>query len=255
MVRYNKSVVKEAGGMDEQSSKITIKVNGEEKKYEEKPSLTLVEKPNVIDLQEYRNEVKESKKRIVPKVAIAVLLAVGVGSGFGLGLVTMVTKDDTPVTKTNLVSDTPVTTTQASLAPLKVYVLQGGVYTTKQAGIVDQQKLQQKEIPTVLLQQGGKWYLLVGVFESEAQSKALAQQLTQQNISTYGKTFTITEAKGTVQQRSFLEQALKGQGDKATLPKGDFGIIAKTYLQAIGEKDATKAQGLLLKLIGLYMGN
>lgn len=261
--------------MDKQSRPISIKVNGTEANYIEKkeegtkkeefdwvlPENTVTN--NVVSFQKHAASMRKGKKGWSNRFIITVSTAIVIGTGFGMGMLHLLTGQETArettgpaatVTEKNETkkptNDKPAPT---ALAPLTIYFVQGGVFSSKEKGQASLKELQENGVPGAVMQSGDKHLLVLGMAHDEQTVMQLITQYKQKDISVVKKKWEITDQvllKQNQEYGAFLEklQSLYGKllNQAAVMQSGN--KINKTDIEQIeNEWKAIKKEEAALK--------
>lgn len=130
----------------------------------------------------------------------AILFAVIVGSGLGLIVLKTITADKEVATvpvepmepSASIKGDSNKgAPTATAVAPLSVYLVQGGVFSNEDAAKQTQELVSAKGVPTEILKQGEKYYLFLGSATSLEESKQLAVFLKGYDVEVFWKELTL----------------------------------------------------------------
>ncbi|MDR7001483.1 SPOR domain-containing protein [Neobacillus niacini] len=194
----------------------------------------------VHDIDEYKivNHQK-NKKSTLPKIAsfttntkkkdgngfrsiaVSAVFAIILGTGFGFLMLKLVLNEHSnkPTTEQVLTegqgsekTDTPAATgASAAVKPLNTFVIQGGVYSSKDGAEATANQLAKKGVPSQSIDIGGSQYLFLGVASTIDDAKKLSSNLKDQGIAdVWAKPLSITQKdiKGVnAADKTFLETA------------------------------------------------
>ncbi|ENQ3105420.1 stage II sporulation protein B [Bacillus sp. 491mf] len=246
--------------MDKQSRPISVKVNGTEANYIEKkeeetkkeefdwvlPENTVTN--NVVSFQKHAASIRKGKKGWSNKFILTVSTAIVIGTGFGMGMLHLLTGKETvhettapaaTVTEKNETKKaTNEKTAPTALAPLTIYFVQGGVFSSKEKGQASLKELQENGVPGAVMQSGDKHLLVLGMAHDEQSVMQLITQYKQKDISVVKKKWEITDQallKQNQEYGAFLEklQSLYGKllNQAAVMQSGN--KISKTDIEQI----------------------
>ncbi|MCM3737133.1 stage II sporulation protein B [Bacillus cytotoxicus] len=261
--------------MDKQSRPISIKVNGTaadyiEKKEEETkkeefdwvlPENTVTN--NVVSFQKHAASIRKGKKGWSNRIVLTVSTAIVIGTGFGMGMLHLLTGQETvrettaPAANVTEKNETKKPTNEKpapqALAPLTIYFVQGGVFSSKEKGQASLQELQENGVPGAVMQSGDKYLLVLGMAHDEQSVMQLITQYKQKDISVVKKKWEITDQallKQDQEYGAFLEklQSLYGKLLKQEAVMQSGNKISKTDIEQIeNEWKAIKKEEAALK--------
>lgn len=214
---------------------ITIKINGQEKSFEETEEDRFIPENQVAASAEKAdeesfdwilpddddfsmNEIKTTASKTKGKAAIytfggnqknkgrknvktpiiAIICAIILGTFIGFIILKTITSNDgTTVQKENPATSTvpapkpaagPAEKNEKTItSPLKVFLVQGGVFRTEDSAAQFQKSIEQKGIPAVIFKLNGKFYIFSGTAGSLEDSKQLATFYKQKQIPVFWK--------------------------------------------------------------------
>ncbi|MDM5156648.1 stage II sporulation protein B [Bacillus sp. DX1.1] len=209
--------------MDKQSRTISIKVNGTEAKYEEKKEKEefdwmLVDGApphNVVPFQKTKlSSVKKYKKKWSSAIIVTVATAIVIGTFFGMGMLHLLTGQKSGEERVATVTSTeknggteqkepvgeekkeeakPNTGSAAALAPLTLYFVQGGLYSTQEKGQASLEEWKENGNAAAMKPTDDKYSLVVGIASDEASVDKLMAQYKKDGISVVKKKWEITD--------------------------------------------------------------
>ncbi|WP_020059971.1 hypothetical protein [Bacillus sp. 123MFChir2] len=261
--------------MDKQSRPISIKVNGTEANYIEKkedetkkeefdwmlPENTVTN--NVVSFQKHPASIRKGKKGWSNRLVFTVSTAIVIGTGFGMGMLHLLTGQEAvrettaPAANVTEKKETKKPTNEKpapqALAPLTIYFVQGGVFSSKEKGQASLKELQENGVPGAVMQSGDKYLLVLGMAHDEQSVMQLITQYKQKDMSVVKKKWEITDQALLKQDQEYgalLEklQSLFGKllQQTATLQSGN--KISKTDIEQIeNEWKAIKKEEAALK--------
>ncbi|MFK2824531.1 hypothetical protein QYG89_02310 [Bacillus sp. B190/17] len=162
-------------------------------------------------LKQYAPVEKAATKRATGKLFIIVISAVLIGVLFGYALVKIITqKEEAPpqaVLKEETVEQkaaapsapsapTSPKTTSAMLLPLEITVVQGGVFSTKDAAASVKQQIKSVGLPAEIVAQNGQYTVLLAVSSTMETAKIVGGVYEQAGVSTYAKQTSVSPAEG-----------------------------------------------------------
>ncbi|MFX3624043.1 MAG: hypothetical protein ACE3JP_08385 [Ectobacillus sp.] len=211
--------------MDKHSPKISIKVNGTETNYTEKqdkqqpvPILSQEEEEvvfphiepsysNVVPFRGTPDEVQYEKKRpagVQKRIIITVGTAILLGTGFGAAMLQMLGEGEPAQ---SVMKYTPVSTnvpepavkqekaaspdSALSVKPIQAYVIQGGVFSTKDRAQGAGEELKKKGVPVSIRISDGKFYIFAAAASDEKTVKAIGELYKKNGVAPYVKTWNI----------------------------------------------------------------
>lgn len=261
--------------MDKQSRPISIKVNGTEANYIEKkeeetkkeefdwvlPENTVTN--NVVSFQKHAASIRKGKKGWSNRLILTVSTAIVIGTGFGMGMLHLLTGQETvrektaPAANVTEKNETQKPTNEKSaptaIAPLTIYFVQGGVFSSKEKGQASLKELQENGVPGAVMQSGDKYLLVLGIAHDEQSVMQLITQYKQKDISVVKKKWEITDQallKQDQEYGAFLEklQSLYGKLLQQTVVMQSGGKIGKAHIEPIeNEWKAIKKEEAALK--------
>ncbi|EOW9529851.1 stage II sporulation protein B [Bacillus cytotoxicus] len=209
--------------MDKQSRKISIKVNGTEAKYEEKQkevdefnwkvvkSETL---RNVVPFQQVKtSKVKTFRKKWSNVLIFTIATAIIMGTALGMGMLHLLTgkgarEETTVMTSQQHTAETEpketsmegqkedaskVGNTHAALAPITLFFVQGGLYSSEEKGQAAVQEWKENGRIAALKPNGDKYALVVGITSDEKSAGQLMEQYRNDGIPVLKKNWEITD--------------------------------------------------------------
>lgn len=206
--------------MDKQSRTISVKVNGTKAKYEEKKKekeelewsvVNGTTPPNVVPFQKNKMSLLQHYKKKWSNVLIfTIATAIIIGTVLGMGMLHLLTGQDADqgAAVTNIQNDSkieepavaekkeevkPTEKQAAALAPLTVYFVQGGVYSTKEKGQAAIQEWKDKGSAAAIKPQGDKYSLVIGLASDEQSVNQLIGHYKQEGIPVVKKKWEITD--------------------------------------------------------------
>ncbi|CAH0346346.1 SPOR domain-containing protein [Bacillus sp. CECT 9360] len=221
---------------------ITIKINGQEKTFEENKKDRLNPENQLAATREKAEEESfdwilpdhddEEKNEIINPVPfkkriytfggkttnheknrfslIAILCAVLLGTCFGLIILKTITTDDgTTATERAPAAVAPKETQSAESinTNLKTYMVQGGVFSTENSARELQKNIKQKGVPAEIFALDEKYYIFVGTAGSLEDSKGLASYHKQNQVDAFWKEVSFSAAiKGGKKEKELLNE-------------------------------------------------
>lgn len=209
--------------MDKQSRTISVKVNGTEAKYEEKKKdefewmVVESERPkNVVPFQKKKSAPMEKyRKKCSNTLIVIVATAIIIGTAFGMGMLQLLTGQGTTGESTVTASkqtgnekskvdgtaeQTPVSKeekqkkqTGTSLEPMKLFFVQGGLYSSKETGQAALEEWKGNGGVAALKPSGDKYALIVGIASDEQAINQLMTQYKNDGVSVLKKNWDITD--------------------------------------------------------------
>ncbi|MEH6891652.1 stage II sporulation protein B [Bacillus sp. JJ864] len=261
--------------MDKQSRPISIKVNGTEANYIEKkeeetkkeefdwmlPENTVTN--NVVSFQKHAASIRKGKKGLSNRFIFTVSTAIVIGTGFGMGMLHLLTGQETvrettaPAANVTEKNETKKPTNEktapTALAPLSIYFVQGGVFSSKEKGQASLKELQENGVTGAIMQSGDKYLLVLGMAHDEQSIMQLITQYKQKDISVVKKKWEITDQallKQDQEYGAFLEklQSLFGKLLQQTAAMQSGNKISKAHIEQIEtEWKAIKKEEAALK--------
>ncbi|HFJ9440306.1 TPA: stage II sporulation protein B [Bacillus albus] len=208
--------------MDKQSRTISVKVNGTEAKYEEKKDefewmVVESERPkNVVPFQKAKLVYTEKTRKKWSNTLIAIVAtAIIIGTAFGMGMLQLLkgqgatggsevtaskqtrneeskvggTAEQTPAQK----EEKPKAQTGTSLNPMKLFFVQGGIYSSEEKGQAALEEWKGNGGVAALKPSGDKYALVVGIASDEQGVNQLMTQYKNDNVSVLKKDWDIAD--------------------------------------------------------------
>lgn len=208
--------------MDKKENEVTIRINGEKKPYMEKKELPIeVEQdeaatvesadesfdwilPNEITPSHVPKKIKMQQKqnhqfRLKTPIILAIA-AVVFGTSFGLIVIRTITSEQTvskPIEQ-DIPTVAPITEATSKNMTVQTFLVQGGVFSTKESAQVVQVLIREKNLPAEVFQIENSYYLFLGAAENLEAAKQLALIYKTHDIDVFWKEveFTTKLAKG-----------------------------------------------------------
>ncbi|ANB61346.1 hypothetical protein [Anoxybacteroides amylolyticum] len=238
--------------MDEQT-KITVKINGEERPFmmeklavENEISATVEEEAVSTVLAPFEKTPAKPMKRMlhtrVKTALFSILLAVIIGTSFGFIVLHIVPKQketaSLPLSPVSLAKETPANKEVAE--PLTVAVIQAGVFSEEKAAKTYAKQLQASQIPAVLVgtQPIAIW---IGVGADKPSLAPLVEHFKQRGLTTYVKPIVVSSLKDKTSQTLYSSMA-----DLSTklLTNSDVSETAWTSLETQYKETKQKSEQL-----------
>lgn len=175
----------------------------------------------------------------VSSLLFSLAFAIGLGIAFGIILLKFISAEGSQVsvqtTNPPAISDNqppPVNASPSSVAipTMSVYVIQGGVFSNQEAANTLVAQLNEKAVPSVILENGDSSYtVLLGLASNENEAKRLANIYAEKGIEVYAKEHLLKEGTfetASVGNTSVLNEAISALpvlfdlAGKATLGQG-----------------------------------
>lgn len=237
-------IIPEAAENDIEEYKI-VSTKGTEKKNKKKPSLLI------------KNPLKKDNRALGP-ILLSGVFAILLGTSFGFLMLKLVTPDQSKTEKAatvpsaveQTVTETAPPKAAASVAikPLTAYVVQEGVYSSKDAAKAAANKVAAHDIPSQSIEIDGKHYLFLAAADTQETAKALGTLYKGKGVKeVFSKSLTIKEktvSNLNEAEKSFLEAAPAIYQSLANMSAS--AIASKTI-----SNDAAKVIGEQLKGNGL----
>ncbi|MDQ0219377.1 hypothetical protein ELQ35_14510 [Peribacillus cavernae] len=159
---------------------------------------------------------------------IAIICAIILGTFLGFIILKTITSDDgTQASGENqnvasAPAEKPAATAESnkntSLSPLKVYLVQGGVFSTESSASKIQKSIKQKGVPAEIFKLDGRFYIFLGSAGSLQESKELASYFQSNQLDAFWKEVS-------------LSAAIKGDGKESKL-LSDMSALYSTLAQS-----------------------
>ncbi len=147
-----------------------------------------------------KNFKRKNKQGFLTSIFLAVFFAVLLGTSFGFIMLKLVFTDQAAETAAPAVSQTPAPSEQAAagtetstLEPITTYVVQGGVFSNKEAAKQIQEANAQKDASGQIIEMGGQTFLFLGVSDSIDHAKAIGADLKRKGIDVFAKKIAFEE--------------------------------------------------------------
>ncbi|MEH7332712.1 SPOR domain-containing protein [Neobacillus drentensis] len=205
---------------------------------------------------------KKKNGRPLSSILISAFFAVLIGTTIGFFMLKLVITEQgekVPTTQP-VVSETGTGTekttsegksTSSVIEQLTTYVVQGGVFSSKEGTQEIAKDLEQKGVPSQTVELNGKFYLLLGLADSIETAKALGNQYKENGVEeVFAKPLLLDEkkvSKVTDKEKSFIEelpsiyQTLAGATSSALVTKT---IPAESAKSLAGIEEQLKASGI-----------
>ena len=139
---------------------------------------------------------KSKKRGFFTTIFTAVFLAVLLGTSLGLTILKLVIVEKKPAQE--VISNNPETTINPSdkseatksgaislaLPTISTFVVQGGVFSTKEAGKKIEAEIKQKQVPALIIENKGQYVLLLSVTDSIENTRELTSKYKQSGVDT-----------------------------------------------------------------------
>lgn len=206
--------------MDKQSRTISVKVNGTEAKYKEKKKekdefdwmVVNSETPqNVVPFQKTKiSSIKQYQKKWSNVLIFAVAAAIIIGTMLGMSMLHLLTGQGKTEEATVTVSPQPSGTetkevgteekkeksktgNAAALAPITLFFVQGGLYSSEEKGQAAIQEWKENGGTAALKPNGDKYSLVVAIASDEQSVDKLMEQYKKEGVSVLKKSWEITD--------------------------------------------------------------
>ncbi|GAA0334000.1 hypothetical protein GCM10008967_25950 [Bacillus carboniphilus] len=148
----------------------------------------------------------------------SIAFAVGLGIAFGLILLKFISVEEAPavVQANNPTPQTEQPSNNGSLGSALLpsftsYVIQGGIFSSKESANTLVGQLNEKSIPSeVVLMEDGNYYVFLGLASNEQEAKRIAEIYKGQGVEVYAKALTLNEM--TIEQLDSTSAAVFNQG-------------------------------------------
>lgn len=148
----------------------------------------------------FKQKSRAKTNMLIP-LFLTIFFAVGLGTGFGMIMLKLVKTDvgankaiikqeDKPVVNVEAKSTNKLT---AKAAALSVFVIQEGVYSSKESAQKREAEMKSKDIPSQILQLNGKWYIFIGMASTNESAKTIGNQFESKGIKVYPKSIQLSE--------------------------------------------------------------
>lgn len=229
-------------------------------------------------------KINPEKKKWLTTIFLIVICAIAIGTIFGMTMLNMVLPDER-----SMQSSVPPTEQkqgnipaaangdkEVKLPPLTAYVVQAGIYSSKETAQAEQEKLRKNGLPAQAIDMGkmgmdGKYALFIGISNSMNGAKNLSHELGNGEIETFAKEITTAEktVKGVEEEeKKLLElapnlfQTISGnmedlktstlsQEKKAAFAKWDKGML-EIDKEKLKNESALQVYGALIDASSQY---
>ncbi|MEH7456723.1 stage II sporulation protein B [Bacillus sp. JJ1127] len=207
--------------MDKQSRTISVKVNGTEAKYEEKKkekdefdwmAVDSETPQNVVPFQKTKiSSIKQYQKKWSNALIFTVAAAIIIGTMLGMSMLHLLTGEGRTEEATVTASPQPSGTetkevgteekkkeksktgNAAALAPITLFFVQGGLYSSEEKGQAAIQEWKENGGAAALKSNGDKYSLVVAIASDEQSVDKLMEQYKKDGISVLKKSWEITD--------------------------------------------------------------
>lgn len=160
-----------------------------------------------------KSSFKQMKYQLNPSMFFTILFAVVVGTGFGLVMLNVLDKGETAEggatsSQVGASGEGIVGSETAELPALDTFIVQGGVFTTKDSAEGIAASYKEKGIPTFIHENQEQYTLIIGVAATSEAAKAMSAQLEGQGAEVFAKEYMIDGAKVeglTAEEKKILE--------------------------------------------------
>ncbi|WP_409270805.1 SPOR domain-containing protein [Neobacillus sp. SCS-31] len=130
---------------------------------------------------------------------LTIVFAIIVGVGLGAGMWKLVFSEKETATAiqpeveiTKPSGETKPSASTIQLPPLSAFVVQEGIYSSKESAEIARKNLEEKGIPAAVLDKDGQGMLLAGIAGSIESANGIGEQLTEKGIAIYAKEVTFS---------------------------------------------------------------
>lgn len=206
------------------------------------------------------NSLKKKGGAAIKSTIISVVFAILLGTGFGFLMLKLVISGHNNKPATTTVSNVAVqnntdtntaktdnSTTSATVKPINAFVVQGGVFSTKDAAKGTSDLMDAKGIPSEILAMNNKEYLFIGVTDSIETAKQLVSYYNDKGLDNVPYAKSISSKEKTVSdltdaEKGFLESSLTIYQDLSKMTAN--ALLTKT----ISSNSIKSSEGLLNKI-------
>ncbi|MGG1677580.1 hypothetical protein ACIFOT_17725 [Neobacillus sp. NRS-1170] len=211
-------------------------------------------------LTSFTTNSKKKNGRPLGSILISAFFAVLIGTTIGFFMLKLVISEQgnkgpvsQPIVKETGTEKTATegNASSATIDQLTTYVVQGGVFSSKEGTQEIAKDLEQKSVPSQTVELNGKFYLLLGLADSIETAKALGNQYKENGVEeVFSKPLLLDEKKVsnvTDKEKSFIEelpsiyQTLAGATSSALVTKT---IPADSAKSLAGIEEQLKASGI-----------
>lgn len=215
--------------------------------------------------EQYFPKIKIKQAGAVKKMIFAVVLAVLVGTSLGMIMLKLVSLDELKQAASSLpgffINNKKATPASASvpavtLKPWIAYVVQGGVYSSKESANTVVSQAATIGIPADLIEMGGMQFVMIGVANSLEEAKSLGSYLQEKGFTdVYPRSLAIPEKKLTglnSDEAAFIKDAaaLFPILTSSTAAQGNSGPLPNETMNAI-----TTLEGNMAKISSKNLAN
>ncbi|WML47380.1 hypothetical protein RCG23_18230 [Neobacillus sp. PS3-34] len=181
-------------------------------------------------------------------VFFAALFAVLLGTSFGIVMLKLVITDKAGPAPGNVVEtitkpvqqDPTEKASSSTIGPLTTYIIQEGVYSTKQSALGVAASAEEKGVSAQVTEINGKAYLFLGAADSLDNAKKLGSTYQTLGFTVYAKPFSVAEKelkKISGEEKSFFEKAISlfnGLSASSTAAITDHSLSKDTAIKSYG---------------------
>lgn len=190
-------------------------------------------------------------KPAVFTIIFAIIVGVGLGAGMlklvfvDKGTATVVQPEGKETTTTEQGGGTKAAASAIQLPALSAFVIQEGIYSSKESAEIARKNLEEKGVPAAILDKDGQAMLLAGIAGSIESAKGIGEQLMEKGIAIYAKEISLParqKQKVTDEEKQFL--AITSVLFEKMSPSAGFAMEGKTGEQSgavLKELDAIDA--------------
>lgn len=205
--------------MDKKEKGITIKINGAPKPFVEKKDVPIISENDEAAARESSDESfdwmlpnemtpspvpkktniyhKQRRKINLKAPIILAIAAVIFGTSLGLVVIRTITSEQTIPSvnespKQNIPAVAPITESPTENITIQTFLVQGGVFSTKESAQEVQARIHEKNVPAEVFQVDKNYYVFLGAAESLETAKELAMLYKTYDIDVYWKEIELT---------------------------------------------------------------
>lgn len=168
----------------------------------------------------FSTKMKKKNDRSLAPIFVSAFFAILIGTTIGISMLKLVNTTEpvekagtkTPVVEEKGKSETKAAagkTTSAVIGQLTAYVIQGGVYTSKDGAKETSRQITAKGVPSQVVELNGQHYIFLGVADSSETAKLLGNQYKEKGVEDpFPKSLLLKEKKVTDitdKEKAFLE--------------------------------------------------
>lgn len=205
---------------------------------------------------------RKSMKKFYPGIFFSIFFAVLLGTSFGFILLKMVIAEPETNTVTQPVGGTPqveetgsVKTAAVTVEPLNVFIVQGGVFSSKENADTEMQKAKEKGVAAAIISVNEQFILLLGAADSVEAAKLVGSEVAKKGLGVFAKEITIEGS--TVDGLTAEEEKLVNSAPAIyeSLASGAAAVGSGQAIPAQAGEEVAKQQGIFNDISAENMEN